>query len=171
MWTRKKKLLYVLYKISSSWMPETRRFPLGGGIRRLLASKVIKHCGKNVNIEKHAEFTPELSVGDNSGIGVNCQLYGPITIGNNVLMGPEVVIYTQNHKYESKKETIISQGYQPFKPVTIGDDVWIGRRAMIMAGVSIGSGAVIAAGSVITKDIPEYAVVGGVPAKIIKYRG
>ena len=56
------------------------------------------------------------------------------------------------------------------QPITIGDDVWIGRRVMLLPGVSIGKGAVIGAGAVVTKDVPEFAVVGGVPAKIIKWR-
>lgn len=65
---------------------------------------------------------------------------------------------------------ILEQGTDEDKPVYIGNDVWIGRRAMIMPGVHIGDGAVIAAGGIITKDVPPYSVVGGVPAKVIKYR-
>ena len=64
----------------------------------------------------------------------------------------------------------LSLNIEEYKPIFIGDDVWIGTRVTIVDGVTIGNGAVIAAGAVVTKDVPEYAVVGGVPAMIIKYR-
>ncbi len=143
---------------------------MGGKYRTKLTSKIIRSCGENVNVEKGASFTPELVIGDNSGIGINSEIYGPVFIGNNVLMGPEVIIYTQNHSYSKKSVLIRNQGYDDYKKVVIEDDVWIGRRAMIMPGSHIGKGAVIAAGSVVSGNVPEYAVVGGVPAKVIKYR-
>ena len=127
--------------------------------------------GRNVNVEKGAHFTPELSIGNNSGIGIKCELYGKITIGNDVLMGPEVIIYTQNHCTRDKNKSIISQGYDDMKPVSIGNDVWIGRRVMIMPGCKIGNGCVIAAGAVVTKNMPDYTIVGGVPARVLKKRG
>lgn len=142
----------------------------GGVVRTKLTSKIIRSCGENVNVEKGASFTPELVVGNNSGIGINSEIYGPVFIGNNVLMGPEVIIYTQNHSYSKKSILIRNQGYDDYKKVVIEDDVWIGRRAMIMPGSHIGKGAVIAAGAVVSGNVPEYAVVGGVPAKVIKYR-
>ena len=60
--------------------------------------------------------------------------------------------------------------YKPYSPITIGNDVWIGEKCLIMPGVNIGNGAIIAAHAVVTKDVPPYAIVGGVPAKVIKYR-
>lgn len=170
MWTLKKKIYYVLYKITACWLPETRHLHGGGVLRRYWAKKIISFCGKNVNIEKGALFTPELSIGDNSGVGIKCELYGAIEIGRDVMMGPEVVIYTKNHKFININHTMRSQGYEEQQKVIIGDDVWLGRRVMIMPGCHIGKGSVVAAGAVITKDVPDYAVVGGVPAKIIKYR-
>lgn len=171
MWTKIKKIHFVFYKLTASWLPETRHFLLGGKWRVFLARKIIASCGDNVNIEKGAEFTPGLSLGDNSGVGIDCQIYGKVKIGNNVLMGPEVVIYTQNHRFEKKDRPIIVQGYEEEKPVYIGNDVWLGRRVMIMPGCHIGNGCVVAAGAVVTKDMPDYTVVGGVPAKVIKSRG
>ena len=82
-----------------------------------------------------------------------------------------ILKYTQNHKFEDADKFIIDQGYKEEQNVLIGDDVWIGRRVMIMPGSRIGNGCVVAAGAIVTKNIPDYAVVGGVPAKIIKYRG
>ncbi len=170
MWTLNKKIIYVFYKMTGDHLPKTQHFKWGGKYRTKLTSKIIRSCGENVNVEKGASFTPELVIGDNSGIGINSEIYGPVFIGNNVLMGPEVIIYTQNHSYSKKSVLIRNQGYDDYKKVVIEDDVWIGRRAMIMPGSHIGKGAVIAAGSVVSGNVPEYAVVGGVPAKVIKYR-
>ena len=97
-------------------------------------------------------------------------MYGPVTIGNDVMMGPEMVIYTSGHKTDRIDIPMRLQGGTEVEPVTIGNDVWIGRRVMIMPGVSIGNGCVIGAGTVVTKDVPDYCVVAGVPAKIVKER-
>ena len=85
-------------------------------------------------------------------------------------MGPEVVIFTSNHEFTRTDIPIIEQGNAPVKPVVIGDDCWIGQRAMIMRGVHIGDGCVIGAGAVVTKDIPPYSVAGGVSARVLKSR-
>lgn len=92
-----------------------------------------------------------------------------IVIGDNCLISYSVHIRTMTHNYYSKNELINEQGHTE-KSIIIGNDVWIGYGAQIMCGVVIGNGAVIAAGSIVTKDIPEYAVVAGIPAKIIKFR-
>ena len=85
------------------------------------------------------------------------------------MMGPDVVILTHTHKIADITIPMGLQGSE-VKPVTIGNDVWIGMRSIIMPGVTIGNGVVIGAGAVVTKDVPDYAVVGGVPAKIIRLR-
>ena len=85
------------------------------------------------------------------------------------MMGPDVVILTHTHNIDRTDIPMCDQGSRVGK-VTIGNDVWIGMRSIIMPGVKIGNGAVIGAGAVVTKDVPDYAIVGGVPAKIIKYR-
>ena len=74
------------------------------------------------------------------------------------MMGPEVVIYTSGHRYDRTDIPMMEQGGTEPEPVTIGNDVWIGRRAMIMPGVHIGDGCVVGAGAVVTKDIPPYSV-------------
>lgn len=147
------------------------RFNFGAKkLRYFFAKNIIKSCGKNVNFEKGATFGYALSIGDNSGVGVNCELNGEIEIGNDVLMGPEVVIYTQNHEFMNKDVTIFEQEFRAPQKVVIGNDVWIGRRAIILPGVKVGTGAVIGAGAVVSKDVPEYSVVAGNPAKVIKTR-
>ena len=79
-------------------------------------------------------------------------------------------IITVNHNTERIDIPMREQGSLPPQKVTICDDVWIGARVIILPGVTIGKGSIIAAGAVVTKNVPEYAVVGGVPAKVIKYR-
>lgn len=88
-----------------------------------------------------------------------------VTIGKNCMIGPRVSIYTAGHPLDA--ETRIS-GLEFGKPVTIGDNVWIGGNAVINPGVTIGNNVVIAAGAVVTKDVPGNVVVAGVPAKVIR---
>ena len=109
-----------------------------------------------MNIEKHAHFTPGVELGDRSGIGINCEITGTVTIGNDVMMGPEVIVYTSGHRFDRTDISMMDQGFTEAKPVTIGNDVWLGRRVIIMPGVTIGDGCVIGAGAVVTKDIPPY---------------
>jgi maltose O-acetyltransferase len=141
-------------------------------LRRWTTKALFKYAGKNINIEKGVYFGDgsQIEIGDNSGIGVNCQVCGPVIIGNNVMMGPEVIILTINHKYDRLDISMLEQGHQPPEPVIIADDVWIGTRAIILPGISIGRGAIIGAAAVVTKNVPEYAIVCGNPAKVVKYR-
>lgn len=126
--------------------------------------------GRNVNIEHGAEFDARLVVGDNSSVGVDSTVLGPVRIGRDVMMGPECVIITRNHHHSRTDIPMIQQGYESYRPVSIGDDVWIGRRVTILPGVTVGNGAILSAGAVITKDVESYAIVGGVPAHVIKMR-
>lgn len=112
-----------------------------------------------------------LKIGNNVGINHYCFLgvRGDIEIGNDVIFGPRVNIFSENHNFDDIDTPIKHQGVTKNK-TTIGNDVWIGANVSIMSGVSIGDGSVIAAGAVVTKNIPSYSIVGGVPAKIIKSR-
>lgn len=126
--------------------------------------------GVNTNIEHGARFAIGCELGDYSGIGVDCFLHGKVKIGNDVIRGPECVFYTVNHRTDRIDVPIRVQGHLPEQPITVGDDVWIGTRVTVLPGVHIGSHSIIAAGAVVTKDVPEYAIVGGVPAKVLKIR-
>ena len=136
------------------------------------AGPLLAHVGEGVNIEHGAYFGrgDKVSLGDRSGIGVNARLHGPVTIGADVMMGPDVVIIAMNHGFADVDVPMIDQGHDAAQGVTIGNDVWIGTRVVILAGVTVGDGAVIGAGSVVTKDVPAYTIVAGNPAKVIRDR-
>ena len=170
MWTVKKKFLYVLYRLTAAWLPISQRSSISKKIRVFWARRIATKVGTNVNIERNAVFGPLLEIGNDSGVGINCEMYGPVIIGENVMMGPEVVVYTSGHKHDRIDIPMGKQGDDGVKPVMIGNDVWIGRRAIIMPGVKIGDGCIIGAAAVITKDIPDYSVAVGSPAKVVKSR-
>jgi acetyltransferase-like isoleucine patch superfamily enzyme len=110
-------------------------------------------CGKNINVGKNVFI--------NSGCRFQDQ--GGITIGDGVLIGHNVVLATLNHDIDPRKRSTLHPA-----PIMIGHDVWIGANATVVPGVTIGDGAIIAAGAVVTKDVPPNVIVGGVPAKIVK---
>lgn len=167
-------LCWLLYHYFASHLPIST-LPFGKiskKIRFFLVKRIFKKCGKNVNVERKAYFQNgfDIEIGDNSGIGVNAQIPNNLIVGSNVLMGPDVMIFPSSHKFEKKGQLIKEQGYEDPKQVLIEDDVWIGARVIILGGVRIQKGAVIGAGSVVTKDVKPYTVVAGAPAKIIKER-
>jgi len=137
--------------------------------------------GDNVTIGAFATIKPSnyygrelgvgLRVGNNSNIGrysyIGCS--GRISIGNNVLMGPRVGLFAEDHNFERVDTPIRDQGVVR-EPIVIEDDCWIGSGSIITGGVRIGQGAIIAAGSVVTRNVPPYKVVGGVPARVIRNR-
>ena len=168
-----KRVFYrTLYIFAKKLPPSNAVFfgKIAKKIRGKIAKKIVVKMGQNVNVERGAVFSSNIEIGDNSGIGINCSIGGKTIIGSDVMMGPECVIFSRNHCFERTDIPMIQQGYSESKEVVIGDDVWIGRRVMILPGVHIGSGVVIGCGAVVTKNIPDYAVVGGIPAKIIRYR-
>ena len=139
------------------------------------------HIGNNVSIGRFSviECTGVLWhlgegfwIGDNSNLGDYnfVGAAGGVHIGENVLIGQSVRFHSENHIFVSKEAPIREQGVTN-EGIVVADDVWLGSGAVILDGVTIGQGAVVAAGSVVTKDVPPYAVVGGSPAKVLKFRG
>lgn len=139
--------------------------------RRFVCKRIFSHMGKNVNIEHGVFFASgkDIEIGDNSGLGLNCRVTGPLKIGNDVMIAPDVMIFTQNHETTDLNIPMRLQT-APKRPVEIEDDVWIGARAIILPGVKIHKGAIVGAGAVVTRDVAEYTVVCGNPAKIKKFR-
>lgn len=109
----------------------------------------------------------DVVIGDHTRIGIHSTVIGPVTIGSHVNLAQGITVTALNHNFEDITKRIDEQGIAT-KPVTISDDVWIGANAVILPGVTIGHHAVVAAGAVVTKDVPDNCVVGGVPATVIK---
>lgn len=163
---------YLLYNIIGNHLPKSdAKINFGGKqIRALAAKLMLSKVGKHINIERGAHFSRTTELGDYSGIGENCRLYGRVVIGDYVMMGRECFIYTYNHETSRTDIPMQEQGGTTEKSVCIGNDVWIGSRVTILPGVTIGNGAIIGASAVVTKDVPPYTVVCGNPAKVVKYR-
>lgn len=109
----------------------------------------------------------DVIIGDHTRIGLHNTVIGPVTIGSHVNLAQGITITALNHNFEDKRQRIDTQGVS-IKPIIIGDDIWIGANAVVLPGVSIGHHSVVAAGAVVTKDVPPHSLVAGVPAKIIK---
>jgi acetyltransferase-like isoleucine patch superfamily enzyme len=109
----------------------------------------------------------DVIIGDHTRIGLHNTVIGPVTIGNHVNLAQGITVTALNHNFDNVELRIDEQGVST-NPVTIADDVWIGANAVVLPGVSIGSHSVVAAGAVVTKDVPAHSLVAGVPAKIIR---
>jgi len=109
----------------------------------------------------------DVIIGDHTRVGLHNTVIGPVTIGNHVNLAQGITVTALNHNFAEKGLRIDEQGVST-NPVTIGNDIWIGANAVILPGVTIGDHSVVAAGAVVTKDIPPHTLVAGVPAKIIK---
>ena len=134
--------------------PPYRRFRLGQ------KSVIESYCCIN-------NAVGDITIGDHTRIGIHCTVIGPVCIGNNVNLAQGITVTALNHNFEDCNKRIDEQGIST-KPVVIGDDVWIGANAVILPGVTIGRHVVVAAGAVVTKDVPDFSIVAGVPAKVIK---
>ncbi len=109
----------------------------------------------------------DVLIGNHTRIGIHNTIIGPVTIGNHVNLAQGITVTALNHNFIDTTLRIDEQGIST-NPVVIGDDVWIGANAVILPGVTIGRHVVIAAGAVVTKDVPDNCVVGGIPAKVLK---
>lgn len=168
-------ILEVLRYTFSITMLKESLFKFGYFIHDHVAPRAQIHLKGNHRIHPTASLRcgHNIYLGKNSHINQNCCIWASknsnITIGDDVLMGPGVKIFSSNH---SIADTEVPMNLQPYieKDIVVGNDVWLGSNTVILSGVKIGNGAVIAAGSVVTKDIREYVIAGGIPAKPIKSR-
>lgn len=167
-------LRWAAYYYFARLLPKSTR-PFGRFARRLrgwLCRGLFEHAGQSINVERGADFGSGRTVrlGDYSGIGVDCVLSGRVTIGNNVMMGPRSVLIARNHAFQDTEIPMNRQGFAEERPIVIGDDVWIGTNVIVLPGVSVGHGAILAAGAVVSKDVQPYSIVGGNPARRIGSR-
>ena len=137
--------------------------------RRELVQELFSAAGEGAYVEPpfHIDYGCNTRVGDHFYCSYDCAFLdcGQITIGNRVMLGPKVGLYAVNHPIDP---VVRATGLEHAKPITIGDNVWIGGSAVVCPGVTIGSNVVIGAGSVVTKDIPDNCVAAGNPAKVIR---
>ena len=155
----RKQAFNLLQKINSHQFEDGKPF----------VAQLLKHVGKDSVICPPflCEYGKTISIGDNTFINMGATMLdnAPITIGNNVLIGPNAQFYRPTHSlnYKQRRNWECSS-----LPIVVEDDVWIGGNVVICQGVTIGARSVIAAGSVVTKDVPPDTLVGGTPAKTIK---
>ena len=162
--------LKIIYHLIFGWL-NLIKFVSGAFFIR---KAFLGSCGKKVKISPFVflKNSKNIFLGHNIFVNHNCCLWaskkGSIHIGNNVLFGPGVCLIASNH---GTKSGLVIMNQNDFdKPIKIGNDVWIGANSVITAGVKIADGCVIGAGSVVTKNLSKNSIVGGVPAKLIKYR-
>ncbi|MEI8273742.1 MAG: acyltransferase [Paludibacter sp.] len=157
-----------------------RTFFIGDNVMINALSKNGIQFGNNVSIHNNTiidctggirSIGEGLIIGNNVGFSPNCfiQVRGTVKIGNNVIFGPGVKLFSESHNFDNPEKFINEQG-ETRKGVVIEDGVWVGSDVTILDGVTIGYNAVIAAKSLVNKDVLPYSIVGGIPAKVIKYR-
>jgi maltose O-acetyltransferase len=165
--------LFLFYYIANK-LPEPP-LPLGAismRLRLFLAQRIFKFVGKDVKVHGSLELGSghKIEIGDHSSINRGCWVSNDTIIGNDVMMGPNISIISSSHNFESTEVSMREQGEAIRRPVVICDDVWVGANTIILPGVKIGPHSIIGAGSVVTKDVEPWAIVGGNPAKLIRKR-
>ena len=168
-----KYFLVVFFEAICSLLFALPRFYFLNSVKKIPLKLVGAKFGKKTVFYPRVWIQPgmNLKVGDDVdfALGVVVTTKGGVTIGDRVLIGYRSQILSHNHQLPKDKGRIIDAGHD-YKPVTIGDDAWIGANCIILPGVTIGEGAVVGAGSIVTKDIPAFSIAVGNPAKIIKRR-
>ena len=152
-------------------LPSFNHCGWGNRLKSFFAKRAFVHVGQGVNWGKRLNIESDFRIGDNSGVGDYARISPGVTIGNDVMIGKHLRILTSNHKTDRTDIPMRLQGLEPTSPLQIGNDVWICDNVIITPGCcSVGDGSIIAAGAVVTKDVEPYSIVGGNPARLIRYR-
>jgi len=169
--TLKRKLYYLIYNIFGKYLPRTYMpYSIGSKqLRAFLVRNCINSCGINLRIETNVLLSPFINIGDNVEINENVRIRQNVRIGNDVLIAPGVQLISINHEYSDTSIPMKNQGEIKGK-IEIEDDVWLGTNVIVLPNIKIGKGSIVGAGSIVTKDVPKYAVVAGNPAKLVRHR-
>jgi len=140
-------------------------------VRYWVCKHLFAKCGRGVKIEHGASFGDGslVEIGDYSAIGIDCRVLS-VVMGKHIMMGPDVTFIAYNHNFSDPDKSMQGRGYLPADPITVGDNSWFGTKVIVLPGRKIGRCAIIGAGAVVTKDVPDYAIVAGNPARIIRFR-
>jgi chloramphenicol O-acetyltransferase type B len=162
----------IWYRWEYTLVPRLKKYFKYNQIHTYHVARVCKSVGRGLKVNGQVKgFGKHVTLGDYVNFNPNATLVGTgaVTIGSYFHTGANLTIISTNHNYENTNA--IPYGPERIdKPVTIKDFVWLGSNVTIIPGVTIGEGAIVAAGSVVVKDIPDYAIVGGNPAKFIRFR-
>ncbi len=167
-----KNFYLLVYYLLASHLPSSY-FPLGkffNAFRVSVLKKLITIGNKNV-IQQNFRFGNKgiVRIGNNCRINENVYIQSAV-LGDNVLIAPNVAILASSHNFERTDIPIVEQGDTETKTVIIEDDVWLGRNVIVLPGITIGSGAIVGAGSIVTKNVAPFSIVAGAPAKLIRKR-
>jgi maltose O-acetyltransferase len=169
-----KRLAALVYYLAASKLPDYG-FPFGDVWRLTRAAcvrRMFVYAGDWVNVEGNVFIADGrwIAIGDGSSLGHGSRVYG-VTMGDNVMVGPNCTFLKDNHVFADVTRPMRGQGLSaPTCPV-IEDDVWIGEKVVILPGIRVGTGSIVGAGSVVTKDVPPFTIVAGNPARQIRTRG
>lgn len=143
-------------------------------LRAAYYRRVLRHCGRALVTRQHVilRHTRNISIGDDVMFnrGATVTAHAPIEIGDDCLIGPGAVLHNGDHRFDQVDVPIRRQGLSS-APIVLEDDVWVGANAIVLGGVRVGRGSVVAGGSVVTRDVPPFTIVAGVPAKAVGRRG
>ena len=167
-------ICYCLYYGFTRHLPEDNApgGRLWGKLRAWTARPLFRSCGRDLKVNRGAKFGfgNTISIGNNSGIGAYARLVGEIIIGNDCGMAFDVFITASNRDFQRTDIPIVSQGIRPDDPVVLEDGVALIAKTIVLPGVRIGEGTFVAAGAVISKNVPKWSIVAGNPARVVKWR-
>ena len=153
----------LLYECFAKRLPASG-YPILGktfnAVRVACVRRFVAHCGESLQIGPHVVLSRTSVIGNRVTINDNCSLQG-CEIGDDALIAPWCYVVTRNHRFDNLEIPISAQGYGEERPPTIGRGVWIGARVMLLPAVLVGDGAIVAAGAVVSRDVPPRAIVTG----------
>lgn len=165
---------YAFYYAVAYRLPENHWAggPLWNAIRVACARQLLRECGKDIHVDRRVNFGKgdKLTLKDYSGIGQDSRIIGDVTLGEHVATGFGVVITAYDRNLSRTDIPMVQQHVGFDAPVVVGRDCVLFAQSMILPGVTIGEGCIVAAGAVVAKDVPDFAVVGGNPARVVKWR-